>query len=124
MVKCKYNNSKIRIYCRTIKYKFKKCINILVFRTLRLILISKDNLQYWAFAINEEIKYENLIIIIDFPILDEIPESFPLDINPSWRINFSQNGEKTKIKVLSSHSLEYGRIISNLFELFFLLYIK
>ena len=59
-----------------------------------------------------------MVKIVDLPLNDEIPESFPLDIAPMWRINFSQIGEKIKIKVIASHSLVDGRNIFELLDLF------
>ena len=37
---------------------------------------------------------------------------------PLWRIQFAEIGEKTKIKVIASHSLVDGRNVFQLLELF------
>ena len=88
------------------------------FPSLRLKLIKKENLYYWAYTTNEEIKFENVINIVDLTLIDDVPESFPLDIGPLWRVHFSQIGDKIKIKVIASHSLVYGRSIFLLLDLF------
>lgn len=88
------------------------------FPTLRLKLVKKDNLFYWSYATDEEIKFENLVKIINSSLIDEVPEPFSLDIAPLWRVQFSQIDEKTKIKVIASHSLVDGRNIFELLDLF------
>ena len=88
------------------------------FPSLCLKLIKKENLYYQAYTTNEEIKFENVIHIVDLPLIDGVPESFPLDIGPLWRVHFSQIGEKIKVKVIASHLLVYGRSIFLLLDLF------
>lgn len=85
---------------------------------LRLKLITKEELHYWAYATNEEIQFENLVKIVDLPLNDPVPEPFPLDVAPLWRVQFTEIGEKIKIKVIASHSLVDGRNIFQLLELF------
>ena len=78
----------------------------------------KENLHYQAYAANEEIQFDNLVKIVELPLNDPVPEPFPLDVAPLWRVQFAEIGEKTKIKVIASHSLVDGRNIFQLLELF------
>ena len=91
---------------------------LLDYPPLRLKLLKKEKLNYWAYATNEEIQFENLVKIVELPLNDPVPESFPLDVAPLWRIQFAEIGEKTKIKVIASHSLVDGRNVFQLLELF------
>ena len=91
---------------------------LLDYPPLRLKLLMKDNLHYWAYATNEEIQFDNLVKIVELPLNDPVPEPFPLDAAPLWRVQFAEIGEKTKIKVIASHSLVDGRNIFQLLELF------
>ena len=91
---------------------------LLDYPPLRLKLITKEDLHYWAYGTNEEIQYEKLVKIVDLPLNDPVPESFPLDVAPLWRVQLAEVGEKVKIKVIASHSLVDGRNIFSLLELF------
>jgi len=89
--------------------------------TLRLKIIKKDNSdkQYWCYANDDEIQFDNLIKIIDdAPLDDEIPTFYEPDIAPLWRVHLSQIKEKTKIKVLACHAITDGRCIFDLLDIF------
>ena len=85
--------------------------------TLRIKAIFKDNLYYWHYTSNEEIQFENLFKIVESDILDEVPINKSND-NLLWKVNLSEVGNKTKIKVSASHSIIDGRGIFDLLELF------
>lgn len=80
--------------------------------------VKKRNFNYWTYATNEQIQFDNLVKIIKLPLNDPVPESFLSDMAPLWRIQFAEIGEKTKIKVIASHSLVDGRNVFQLLELF------
>ncbi|ORX79183.1 hypothetical protein BCR32DRAFT_294584 [Anaeromyces robustus] len=86
--------------------------------TLRLKLVTKDNLPYWYYATDEEIQFDNLIKKVDAPFIDEISTNYETDIAPLWRIHISQIDDKTKIRVMASHSIITARAIFDLLDLF------
>ena len=88
------------------------------YSTLRLKIITKENKQYWCYATNEEIQFDNLISIIDAPFEDEVPTSYELDIAPLWRVHLSQIDDNTKIKAIACHAITDGRSIFDLFDIF------
>ena len=71
MAKCEWKSTKIKIY---------------------------SSINYWTYATNEEIQFDNLVKIIKLPLNDPVPESFLSDMAPLWRIQFAEIGAKTKIK--------------------------
>jgi len=85
--------------------------------TLRLKLITKENLEYWNYATDEEIQFDNLIHIVDEPFDDAVPETRDADKAPLWRVHVAQYADKTKIKVLGSHCILDGRGIFSFFDL-------
>lgn len=86
--------------------------------TLRIKLITKNNFPYWVYASNEEIQFDNLIKIVDEPLIDDVPVCYDASIAPLWRVSLSQIQEKIKIKVIASHAITDGRSIFDLFNLF------
>jgi len=88
------------------------------FPTLRIKLITKDNLPHWYYATNEEIQFDNLIKITEAPHIDDIPPLHNANEGPLWRVEISQINDKTKIRVSASHSIIDGRSLFDLLELF------
>lgn len=87
--------------------------------TLRIKMITKDNLQYWSYATDEEIQFDNLIKLVEgAPLDDEVPTPNEPDVAPLWRVHISQINDKTKIKVIASHGIMDGRTTFDLFDLF------
>jgi len=85
--------------------------------TLRIKMYIKNDLKYIGYATDEEIQFDNLIKIVDAPLMDEVPERIPLD-TPLWRVHLSQIGDKTKIRVSANHCLVDGMGLFDLFDLF------
>jgi len=85
--------------------------------TLRIKMYIKNDLKYLGYATDEEIQFDNLIKIVNAPLLDEVPERIPLD-TPLWRVHLSQIGDKTKIRVNANYCLVDGMGLFDLFNLF------
>ncbi|ORX75312.1 hypothetical protein BCR32DRAFT_329861 [Anaeromyces robustus] len=86
------------------------------------IITEKDNLQYYCYATDEEIQFNNIIKIVDDPILeDKLPDKYDIAKGPLWRIHISEvthgNVKKTKIKAIASHCILDGRGIFDLFDI-------
>lgn len=87
--------------------------------TLRIKMITKDHLQYWCYATDEEIQFNRLIKIVnDAPLEDEVPTPYEPDRAPLWRVHLTSIKNKMKLKVIASHGIIDGRSIFDLFELF------
>ena len=87
--------------------------------TLRIKLIFKENnLPYWYYATDEEIKFDNLIKIVDAPLNDKPPTPNESNESPLWRVDISPIDDKIKIRVSASHSIIDGRSLFDLLDLF------
>ena len=110
------------------KISFDECINnikknyksiLTEYPTFRIKIQEIDNLQYWCYAKNEEIQFDNLIKINkDNKIEDEVPPIFDPTIAPLWRLYLSEINEVIKIKIIASHGIIDGRTLFDLFDLF------
>lgn len=99
-----------------IKKHYKEILND--YPTLRLKLVFENDIPYWYYATEEEIKFENLVKILDEPLEDEVPIPYNLNTQPLWRVSLTQFEEITKIKVTCSHCIIDGRAIFDLFDIF------
>ena len=88
------------------------------FPTLRLKLITKDNIPYWYYATNDEIQLDKLVKLDNEPFEDEPPLPYDLSEKPLWRFNITQFKEKTKLKMTCCHCIIDGRAIFDLFDIF------
>ena len=87
--------------------------------TFRIKIKEKDNLQYWCYANDEDIKFDNLVKIVeDNQINDEVPKTYDPTIAPLWRVHISEIKDKVKIKLIASHGIIDGRTVFDLFDLF------
>ena len=112
---CLLENITIEEAIKNLKKNYK---NILTdYPILRLRFEKKDELDYWKIAPNSELKFENLIKVVNWPDSD-IPESLPLYDMPHWRLHLSKNENKIKVRVFASHSITDGRCIFDYLELF------
>ncbi len=100
MAKCEWKSTKIKIYSSIMLWQFKKALKITFIRLSSSLIktVKKRNFNYWTYATNEEIQFDNLVKIIKLPLNETVPESFLSDMAPLWRIQFAEIGEKTKIK--------------------------
>lgn len=88
------------------------------FPTLRIKLVYKDNLPHWYYATNEEIQLDNLVKIVEAPLIDDIPTPHGSSEGPLWRLLLSQINDKTKFRISASHSIIDGRSLFDLLDLF------
>ena len=95
---------------------FKKLLTRFPKFPLKLPLI--NNLRYWALLNIEDCTFEELIKIVEFP-KDQIPESFPIDELPIWRLYITEvEDNKVRFHFSSSHSFIDGHSIFSFLELF------
>ena len=88
------------------------------FPQFRLKLPLINNLRYWVLLEIEDCPFENLIKTKEIP-KDQLPESFPLDILPIWRLYITEaENNKIRFRFSSSHSFVDGRSIFSFLELF------
>ena len=88
------------------------------FPQFRLKLPLIDNLRYWVLLEIEDCPFESLIKTEDIP-KDKLPDSFPLDELPIWRLYITETeNNKIRFRFSSSHSFVDGRSIFSFLELF------
>ena len=88
------------------------------FPQFRLKLPLINNLRYWVLLDIEDCPFEKLIKTVELP-KEELPESFPLDELPIWRLYITEtNDNKIRFRFSSSHSFVDGRSIFSFLELF------
>ena len=77
-----------------------------------------NNLRYWALLDIEDCPFEKLIKTTDIP-KEQLPESFPLDELPIWRLYITEtNDNKIRFRFSSSHSFVDGRSIFSFLDFF------
>ena len=88
------------------------------FPQFRLKLPLINNLRYWVLLEIEDCPFEKLIKTIEIP-KDQLPESFPIDDLPIWRLYITETEDnKIRFRFSSSHSFVDGRSIFSFLELF------
>lgn len=88
------------------------------FPQFRLKLPLINNLRYWVLLEIEDCPFESLIKTIDIP-KNQLPDSFPLDELPIWRLFITETeNNKIRFRFSSSHSFVDGRSIFSFLELF------
>ena len=88
------------------------------FPQFRLKLPLINNLRYWVLLEIENVQFEDLIKTTEIP-KEKLPESFPLDELPIWRLYVTEvNDNKIRFRFSSSHSFVDGRSIFSFLELF------
>lgn len=84
---------------------------------LKLPLMS-NNLRYWVLLEIEDCPFQKLIKTTDIP-KEQLPESFPLDELPIWRLYITEtNDNKIRFRFSSSHSFVDGRSIFSFLDFF------
>ena len=77
-----------------------------------------NNLRYWVLLDIEDCPFEKLIKTTDIP-KEQLPESFPLDELPIWRLYITEtNDNKIRFRFSSSHSFVDGRSIFSFLDFF------
>ena len=88
------------------------------FPQFRLKLPLINNLRYWVLLDIEDCHFEELIKTADLP-KEQIPESFPIDELPIWRLYITEvEDNKVRFRFSSSHSFVDGHSIFSFLELF------
>ena len=88
------------------------------FPQFRLKLPLINNLRYWVLLEIEDVQFEDLIKTKEIP-KEKLPESFPLNELPIWRLYVTEvNDNKIRFRFSSSHSFVDGRSIFSFLDLF------
>ena len=94
------------------------------FPTLRLKVVNIDGNNYFKYAENSEIQFDNLVKIIDgiTPLQDDLSEWIETDKAPMWRLELSETeNENTKIRLKICHGIIDGRGAFDVLDLFYCL---
>lgn len=92
------------------------------FPTFRLKIITIDGHNYFQYASDAEIQFDNLIKKIEgvTPLQDGLSEWFEIDKAPLWRVEISETEqEKTKIRLKICHGIIDGRGAFDVLSLFY-----
>ena len=88
------------------------------FPHFRLCLPLINNLRYWVLLDIKDCPFESIVKTTDIPN-DQIPDSFPLNELPIWRLYITETKEnKIRFRFSSSHSFVDGRSIFSFLDLF------
>ena len=113
----KENNNSYKEYLNNLKSMFVELLKRFPQFRLKLPVI-ENNLRYWVLLDIEDCPFEQLIKTEEIP-KEELPESFPLDELPIWRLYVTEtSNDKIRFRFSSSHSFVDGRSIFSFLELF------
>ena len=87
------------------------------FPILRLIIKKENEKLNWYYAQNENLKFENLICIVE-PPNNAPPKLLPTEPFPLWRVSFCSLNKETNIRIDLNHAITDGRSIFDYLELF------
>lgn len=88
------------------------------FPQFRLKLPLINNLRYWVLLEIEDCPFDSLIKTVEIP-KDELPESFPLEELPIWRLYITEtNDNKIRFRFSASHSYVDGHSIFSFLDFF------